>query len=69
MTWRHKSVATPYLSLASLALVAALPLGEAAAQGTQVRIGISRTISDAGYYLADAMGFFRDAEGLKEPRQ
>jgi len=63
MTWRHKSVATLGLSLASLVLVAALPPGEAAAQGTQVRIGISRTISDAGYYLADAMGFFRD-EGI-----
>jgi NitT/TauT family transport system substrate-binding protein len=63
MTWRHKSVATLYLSLAGLSLAASLPLGEAAAQGTQVRIGISRTISDAGYYLADAMGFFRD-EGV-----
>src|SRR5215470_17426578 len=30
----------------------------------QVRIGIARTLSDAGYYLADAMGFFRD-EGLE----
>src|SRR5437764_267395 len=30
----------------------------------QVKIGISRTISDAGYYIADAMGFFRD-EGLE----
>ncbi len=32
--------------------------------GEQVRIGISRTISDVGYYLADAMGFFR-AEGME----
>jgi NitT/TauT family transport system substrate-binding protein len=30
----------------------------------QVKIGISRTISDAGYYIADAMGFFRE-EGLE----
>jgi NitT/TauT family transport system substrate-binding protein len=29
-----------------------------------VRIGIARTISDVGYYIADAKGFFRD-EGLK----
>ena len=29
----------------------------------QVRIGVARTISDVGYYVADAMGFFRD-EGL-----
>jgi NitT/TauT family transport system substrate-binding protein len=26
----------------------------------QVKIGISRTISDSGYYIADAMGFFRE---------
>src|SRR5262245_26722639 len=32
--------------------------------GEQVRIGISRTISDVGYYLADAMGLFR-AEGIE----
>src|SRR5271166_7075678 len=30
----------------------------------QVRIGVARTISDVGYYVADAMGFFR-AEGLE----
>jgi NitT/TauT family transport system substrate-binding protein len=30
----------------------------------QVRIGIARTISDVGYYVADAMGFFRE-EGLE----
>jgi NitT/TauT family transport system substrate-binding protein len=29
----------------------------------QVRIGIARTLSDSGYYLADALGFFRD-EGI-----
>ena len=29
----------------------------------QIKIGISRTISDAGYYIADAMGFFRE-EGI-----
>src|SRR5262245_3563100 len=28
-----------------------------------VQIGIARTISDAGYYIADAMGFFRE-DGL-----
>jgi NitT/TauT family transport system substrate-binding protein len=36
----------------------------AAPAADQVKIGISRTISDAGYYIADAMGFFRD-EGLE----
>jgi NitT/TauT family transport system substrate-binding protein len=35
-----------------------------ASAGEQVRIGIARTISDVGYYVADAMGFFR-AEGLE----
>src|SRR4029079_14983494 len=29
----------------------------------QVKIGISRTLSDAGYCVADAKGFFRD-EGM-----
>ena len=35
-----------------------------ASAADQVRIGIARTISDVGYYVADAMGFFR-AEGLQ----
>jgi NitT/TauT family transport system substrate-binding protein len=34
-----------------------------AAAAEQIKIGISRTISDAGYYIADAMGFFRE-EGI-----
>jgi NitT/TauT family transport system substrate-binding protein len=29
----------------------------------QVRIGVARTLSDCGYYIADALGYFRD-EGL-----
>lgn len=37
--------------------------GSAAGQPVQVRIGISRTISDVGYYIADAKGFFRE-EGI-----
>src|SRR5215831_10335026 len=35
-----------------------------ASAADQVKIGISRTLSDAGYYIADAKGFFRD-EGLE----
>ena len=35
-----------------------------ASAADQVRIGISRTISDAGYYIADAKGLFRE-EGLE----
>jgi len=34
-----------------------------AAAADLVKIGISRTLSDAGYYIADAMGFFRE-EGI-----
>ena len=57
----HKSsVVAGLLLLSCLALDAAcLP----AAAAEQVKIGISRTISDAGYYVADAMGFFRE-EGI-----
>jgi NitT/TauT family transport system substrate-binding protein len=43
-----------------LSLVLATP----ARAADQVKIGISRTLSDAGYYIADAMGFFRE-EGLE----
>jgi NitT/TauT family transport system substrate-binding protein len=35
-----------------------------ASAADQVRIGVARTISDVGYYVADALGFFR-AEGLQ----
>jgi NitT/TauT family transport system substrate-binding protein len=42
------------------AIIAAV---SSATAGEPVKIGISRTISDAGYYVADAMGFFRD-EGI-----
>jgi NitT/TauT family transport system substrate-binding protein len=38
--------------------------GVRAAEVAQVRIGIARTMSDVGYYVADAMGFFRD-EGIE----
>jgi NitT/TauT family transport system substrate-binding protein len=46
-------------------LCLALAIAASPARGAdQVKIGISRTISDAGYYIADAMGFFRE-EGLE----
>jgi len=35
-----------------------------ASAAEQVRIGVARTISDVGYYVADAMGFFRE-QGLE----
>ncbi len=47
------------LGSAMLGLAAPAP----AAELEQVRIGIARTMSDAGYYVADAKGFFRD-EGI-----
>jgi len=54
--------------LARLCFIAALVLGalvsrHEAAELAQVRIGTARTMSDSGYYLADALGFFRD-EGI-----
>src|ERR1700694_4482952 len=48
-------------SLFWLVLDAATPPGSAAGS---VRVGIARTIREVGYYVADAMGFFRD-EGLE----
>jgi NitT/TauT family transport system substrate-binding protein len=48
-------------------LAGCLALGlatSAAAAAEQVRIGIARTMSDVGYYVADAMGYFRD-EGIE----
>src|SRR3981189_2525750 len=55
--------------LARLCFIAALVLGalvsrHEAAELAQVRIGTARTMSDSGYYLADALGFFRD-EGIE----
>src|SRR5438445_4942727 len=44
-----------------VAFAAALLPGDASAQqAAQVRLGIARTISDAGYYVAEGLGFFRD---------
>src|SRR5947199_7161629 len=45
--------------LSAYACVFAAPVAAA----DLVKIGISRTLSDAGYYIADAEGFFRD-EGI-----
>jgi NitT/TauT family transport system substrate-binding protein len=45
-------------------LVAGLVQARPAAAADQVRIGIARTMSDVGYYVADAKGFFRD-EGIE----
>ena len=49
----------------ALGALALQPVWLTAAQAAdQVRIGIARTMSDVGYYVADAKGFFRD-EGIE----
>src|SRR3977135_1522519 len=58
----------PRTALAPACFLAAPVLGalvsrHEAAELAQVRIGTARTMSDSGYYLADALGFFRD-EGI-----
>src|SRR5215831_16310420 len=58
--WSKASAVAAFCLLSCLALDA--PYSPAAA-ADQVKIGIARTISDAGYYIADAMGFFRE-DGL-----
>ena len=60
---RKLPIVAAYCISACAALhLAAWPTAAAAAD--QVRIGIARTMSDVGYYVADAMGFFRD-EGIE----
>jgi NitT/TauT family transport system substrate-binding protein len=57
-------VAACFFSACLALQLAAWPSVAAAAEADQVRIGIARTMSDVGYYVADAMGFFRD-EGIE----
>jgi NitT/TauT family transport system substrate-binding protein len=65
MTNRPRSPMGQCTSLASIGffLLSIMVAVSTATAGEPVKIGISRTISDAGYYVADAMGFFRD-EGI-----
>src|ERR1700716_188779 len=58
---RHYSAVVAGYVLVSIVIAAT---ASPARSADQVKIGISRTISDAGYYVADAMGFFRE-EGLE----
>jgi NitT/TauT family transport system substrate-binding protein len=58
---RHNSAVVAGYVFLSIVLAAAASPARAA---DQVKIGVSRTISDAGYYIADAKGFFHD-EGLE----
>src|SRR5262249_52499212 len=59
MRERCSPAAIACLLLWALAFVVSAP----ATAADLVKIGISRTLSDAGYYIADAMGFFRE-EGM-----
>ena len=56
----------PYTVIAALLHTLLVPMFTScpARAADQVRIGIARTISDVGYYIADAKGFFR-AEDLE----
>jgi NitT/TauT family transport system substrate-binding protein len=60
--WTALVVAASFLVIGLTLGLAGRPL--AAAEAAQVRIGIARTMSDVGYYVADAMGYFRD-EGIE----
>ena len=71
MSWRKENPSPRRLErslrFAACLLIAGTTIAAAPAPlpaAEPVRIGIARTISDAGYYIADAMGFFRD-EGLQ----
>jgi NitT/TauT family transport system substrate-binding protein len=50
--------------IAALVALALATLISSAQAADQVRIGIARTMSDSGYYIADALGFFRE-EGIE----
>src|SRR5258707_3220784 len=60
--WKSLVVAACFFS--SLLALGLAGRPAAAAEAAQVRIGIARTMSDVGYYVADAMGYFRD-EGIE----
>jgi NitT/TauT family transport system substrate-binding protein len=62
--WKSLAVAASLVSVGLALGLAAWPSAAAAAEAAQVRIGIARTMSDVGYYVADAMGYFRD-EGIE----
>ena len=62
--WRSPVVAATFVSACLVLGLAGRPSATTAAEAVQVRVGIARTMSDVGYYVADAMGFFRD-EGIE----
>jgi NitT/TauT family transport system substrate-binding protein len=60
---RSLIVAACFLSVCLALGLAGGPDAAKAAEAAQVRIGIARTLSDVGYYVADAMDYFKD-EGI-----
>ena len=60
--WRAPSLLLPACLLVGFCAPGSFVSRAFAAE--QVRIGVARTISDVGYYVADAMGFFRE-QGLE----
>lgn len=60
---RKPAISVVVAGCALLSCLAVDAASSSAKAADQVKIGISRTLSDAGYYVADAKGFFRD-EGM-----
>lgn len=60
---RRPAISVVVAGCALLSCLAVDAASSSAKAADQVKIGISRTLSDAGYYVADAKGFFRD-EGM-----
>ena len=60
---RGQAISVVAAGCALLSCLAVDAASSSAKAADQVKIGISRTLSDAGYYVADAKGFFRD-EGM-----
>jgi NitT/TauT family transport system substrate-binding protein len=54
----------PTVLLAMLAMLATITSSQSASakDPDQVRIGIARTMSDSGYYIAEALGFFNNED-------
>jgi NitT/TauT family transport system substrate-binding protein len=59
--WARRAPIFAAVLLGGLALA---PMATPCAAAEQVKIGIARTMSDVGYYVADAMAYFRD-EGIE----
>ncbi len=55
-------LARTIVSILGMTLAASLPFAaDAAAQTDEVKVGITNTATDAGFFIADKKGYFRDA--------